>query len=111
MGRAGFVAHENVADPLVTEQGIINRQHCAAGVAEHTFDSLGNQAFDQNIRAAALVLHAAIPSRPRLLPEAMRGALAAPPPPGKPNSADFPALAERKPAKNAARSRGMLRRA
>ena len=46
-----------MANALVAEQGIINRQHGAAGIAEHEFDPLPDQTFDQNIRAAALFTH------------------------------------------------------
>ena len=38
------------------EQRVVDRQHRAAGIAEHEFDPLPDQAFDQDLRAAALVL-------------------------------------------------------
>jgi len=54
--RSGLVANQNVADvprpPGIAEQLIIDRQHRAAGIAEHEFDPLFDQALHQNGRAA-----------------------------------------------------------
>ncbi len=55
--RAGFVPHEDVADPVVAEQFVVDRQHRAARVAEHEFDALTDQAFDQYRSAAAFLGH------------------------------------------------------
>ena len=60
MGRAGFLAHQDVADALVAEQGVVDRQHRAAGIAEHEFDPQPHQAVDQDVRAAALFAHFAV---------------------------------------------------
>ena len=57
MGRARLVPHQNVADPLLAEQRVIDRQHRATGIAEDEFHALPHQAFDQNIGAAALLAH------------------------------------------------------
>jgi len=57
MGRTGFVTDEYVANSLIFEQGIVNRQYRAAGIAEYIFDALTNEAFDQYARAAALCTH------------------------------------------------------
>ncbi|HMO69286.1 MAG TPA: hypothetical protein PKE25_11685 [Novosphingobium sp.] len=53
---------EDVADLGMTEQGVIDRQHRPAGIAEDEFDSLPHQAFDQDFRAAALFAHDTNPS-------------------------------------------------
>ena len=57
---AGFVPDKDVTDTLIAEQSIIDRQHRAAGIAEHEFDSLPDKAFDQDVRAAALLAHFAL---------------------------------------------------
>ena len=57
MRRASFRAHQDVADALVAEQRVIDRQYRAAGIAEDEFDPLPHQALDQNICAAALFAH------------------------------------------------------
>jgi hypothetical protein len=57
VGGARFVADEDVADAFIAEQRIIDRKHGAAGIAEHIFDALGDQAFDQDFSAAALAFH------------------------------------------------------
>ena len=57
MGRAGLLPHEDMANTLVMEQGVVNRQHRTAGIAEHEFDPEPRQAVDQNLRAAALFTH------------------------------------------------------
>jgi hypothetical protein len=46
-----------VAQAFVTEEGIVDREHGAAGIAEYEFDPLSDQAFDQDARAAALFTH------------------------------------------------------
>jgi hypothetical protein len=61
MGRAGFVADEDVADAFIAEQRIIDRKYRAAGIAEHEFDALGDQAFDQDFSAAALAFTTLFP--------------------------------------------------
>ncbi len=40
MHRALFMAHQDMAHFLLMEQGIIDRQHCAAGVAENMLHPL-----------------------------------------------------------------------
>ena len=57
VGGASFVANQNVANAGVVEQGVVNRQHRAAGIAEHEFDALPCQAFNQDTGAAALLAH------------------------------------------------------
>ena len=54
MRRARFVAHQNMADVLIGEQFVVNRQNRAAGIAEDEFDALPLEAFDQDGSAAAL---------------------------------------------------------
>src|SRR5690606_8529724 len=55
--RAGLVPDEDMADPVIAEQLVIDGQHRAARVAEHELDSLANQAFDQYRSAAAFLGH------------------------------------------------------
>jgi hypothetical protein len=62
MGGAGLVADQDVADAVILEQRVVDRQHRAAGITEHEFDPLGDQAFDQDRGAAALLAHVAKPS-------------------------------------------------
>ena len=57
VGRRRFVAHQNVADALIAEQRVVDRQHCATGIAEHIFDPQPHQAFDQNGCPAPFLAH------------------------------------------------------
>ena len=63
MSRAGFMPHEDVTNALIIEKGIIDRQHCAAGIAEYMVDTLPDQTFDQYVCAAALLTHSNNPSK------------------------------------------------
>ena len=51
---ACFVADEDVANALIAEQFVIDGQDCAAGIAEHIFDALIDQAFHQQGGSRAL---------------------------------------------------------
>jgi hypothetical protein len=55
------VPHQNVANAVVAEQLIVDRQHRATRVAEDEFDTLADQAFDQYRSAAAFLRHVSIP--------------------------------------------------
>ncbi len=61
MRRAGLVADEDVtqAPPVlgIGEQFVVDRQHRAAGIAEHEFDILRREAIDQYLRTIALGSH------------------------------------------------------
>ena len=52
MGRALFVANEDVADLRMIEKCVINGQHRAARITEHDLDPQVDQALNQNVRAA-----------------------------------------------------------
>jgi len=52
MGRARFVAHEDMADRLIAEQLVIDRQHRATRIAEDIFHALLDQASHKDGRAA-----------------------------------------------------------
>ena len=60
VGGGGFMAHEDVADAGVLKQGIVNRQHRAARIAEHEFDPLALKAVNEDLGAAALLTHGGI---------------------------------------------------
>ena len=55
---AGFMADKDVTDARFVKQRVVNRQHRAAGIAEHEFHAQANQAVDQNLGAAAFTAHA-----------------------------------------------------
>ena len=61
VGRACFVPDQDVPDAGIAKQGVVNRQHGSTRIAEHEFDSLTNQAFNQNAGAAALLAHLRLP--------------------------------------------------
>ena len=63
MHRGLLVADEDVADGVLLEQRVVDRQDRAAGIAEDLFDPLADQAFDQDVCAAALGSHGRIPSQ------------------------------------------------
>ena len=66
-GRAGIalgrvdrrllVAHEDVPDRILLKQGIVNRQDCAAGIAEDDFNSLLDQGCDQRFCTGFRITH------------------------------------------------------
>src|SRR5690606_7744603 len=62
VGRARFMTHQDMADAVIREQFAVDRQDRAAGIAEHEFDTLPDQAFDQYRSAAAFFGHVSIPS-------------------------------------------------
>jgi hypothetical protein len=51
------VAHQYVAQPVIGEQFVKDRQHRAARVAEHELDPPAKQAFDQYRSPAAFLGH------------------------------------------------------
>ncbi len=57
MGRAGFVPYQDMADAIVREQFVIDRQHGATRIAEHEFDPLAHQHLAQYRSAAAFFAH------------------------------------------------------
>ncbi len=61
MGRAAFLPHEDVLDPLLIEQRVINGEHRPAGIAEHNFHTLIIQGLNQNIGAGHFGRHDEFP--------------------------------------------------
>ena len=57
MRRAAFLADEDVADALLLEQRIVDREDGAARIAEHDLDAEIAQRLDQYVRAALLDRH------------------------------------------------------
>ncbi len=57
MGRAAFLAHEHMADLVLAEQRIVDRQHGAAGIAEDVFDALVLHRLDDHLGACHLLGH------------------------------------------------------
>jgi hypothetical protein len=55
--RALLMADEDVADALLLEQRVVDRQDRAAGIAEHHLDPEVGQGLDQNLRATQLGRH------------------------------------------------------
>ena len=51
MNRRLFVAHQYMFDLILIEQGIIDKQHRPAGIAENVFDSFFLQTSDGNLCA------------------------------------------------------------
>ncbi len=54
MGRCLFVADEDVADALLFEQRVVDREHRAAGIAEHDLHTEVAQRLDQDVCSAFL---------------------------------------------------------
>ena len=52
MDRALLVAHQDVAQRVLLEQRIVDRQDGAAGIAEYDIDALIDQRLDDDIRSA-----------------------------------------------------------
>ena len=52
MHRAAFLAHQDVAQRVLLEQRVVDRQDRAAGIAEYDFDALIDERFDDDIRSA-----------------------------------------------------------
>ena len=52
-----FMAHENMAERILAENGVVDRQDRAAGIAEDEVDSLVLQRFDDHLRAGHLFRH------------------------------------------------------
>ena len=52
-----LVAHKNVPDRILLKQGIVNRQDCAAGIAEDNLDPLLDQGCDQRFCTSFHVAH------------------------------------------------------
>jgi hypothetical protein len=61
--RALFVAHEDVADVVLLEDFVIDRQHGAAGIAEHDLDPLILQGLNHHPCAGHLFRHLPSPFR------------------------------------------------
>ena len=57
VGRALLMAHEDVAQLVLMEDGVVNRQHRAAGIAEHHLDALVLQRLDDHLRAGHVLGH------------------------------------------------------
>ena len=57
MDRRLLVAHEDVPDRILLKQGIVNRQDCAAGIAEDNLDPLLDQGCDQRFCTGFHVAH------------------------------------------------------
>src|SRR3546814_9186089 len=56
MHRALLVPHQNVAQPVLLEEFVIDRQHGAAGIAEYDVDALVQQGPDDDLRTGHLVV-------------------------------------------------------
>ena len=54
VGRGLLMADEDVADPLLLEHRVVDRQHRAAGIAEHDLHAEIAQRLDQDIGSALL---------------------------------------------------------
>ena len=57
VGRALLVAHEDVAKLVLMEDGVVDRQHRAARIAEDHLDALVLQRLDDHFRAGHLLGH------------------------------------------------------
>ena len=74
MRRALFMADEDVLDLLLLEERVIDRQHGAAGIAEHMFDPLIGQSLDHHFRAGHFPCHRSLLRFPtHQPPESKRG--------------------------------------
>ncbi len=51
MDRALLVAHEDVLEPILLEQLVIDRQHRAAGIAENMLDALIGESLEHHLGA------------------------------------------------------------
>ena len=54
MGRGLFVTDQNVFDPFAAEQGVVDRQHRPAGIAEHDLYAEIAQRLDEDIGSTFL---------------------------------------------------------
>ena len=52
-----LVAHQDVADLVLAEERVVDRQHRAAGIAEHVLDALVLQRLDDHFGAGHLLRH------------------------------------------------------
>ena len=57
VGRALLVAHEDVAELVLMEDGVVDRQHRAARIAEDHLDALVLQRLDDHFRAGHVLGH------------------------------------------------------
>ena len=57
MQRAALLAHEDVADLLLLEQLVVDRQHGAAGIAEDVLDTLIGERLDDDLGAGHRACH------------------------------------------------------
>ena len=57
MHRALLMAHQDVANLVLLEKRVVNRQHRAAGIAEDVFDSLIGKRFDHHVCAGHFLCH------------------------------------------------------
>ena len=57
MARSLLVAHENVAKLVLMEDGVVDRQHSAARIAEDHLDALILQRLDDHLRAGHVLGH------------------------------------------------------
>ena len=60
-----LVPHEDVAELLLLEQRVVDRQHRAARVAENVLDALIDERLDHHLRPGHFRLHRPAPSFPR----------------------------------------------
>ncbi len=61
MGRALLVAHQHMLDMILMEQGVVNRQDGAAGIAEDRLDALILQGAHDHFRAGQQIGHVLAP--------------------------------------------------
>jgi len=79
MDRGLFVAHEDVADVVLLENLVIDREHGTAGIAEHDIHALVPEGLNHHFRAAHLTCHRScsvcdvIPIRMKKPPVGWRG--------------------------------------
>ena len=55
MHRALLVAHQDVAQPVLLEERVVDRQDGAAGIAENDINALIDQGFDDHFRSRHLL--------------------------------------------------------
>ena len=53
---ARLLAHQDVADRVLLEELVVNRQDGAAGIPEYDFDSLVDQGLEKNLRSVQLLI-------------------------------------------------------
>ena len=66
--RALLVTHEQMADAVLLEQRVIDRQHRAAGITENILDALIEEGLQKDLRPSHHASHVATPRYPRRCP-------------------------------------------